>query len=161
MGSDSDLELMRPAFDALKELAIPAEVRVLSAHRTPDDALQLARTAAARGVRVIIAGAGWAAALPGALAGATPLPVIGVPLATSPLSGFDALLSVVQMPPGVPVATVAVNGARNAGLLAARILATGDESLRARIEQSQARMADNVRSRDASVRASFAEAREG
>src|SRR5687768_10286347 len=112
MGSDSDLELMRPAFEALQEFAVPAEVRVLSAHRTPDDALELARTAAARGVRVIIAGAGWAAALPGALAGATSLPVIGVPFATSPLSGFDALMSMVQMPPGVPVATVAVNGAR-------------------------------------------------
>jgi 5-(carboxyamino)imidazole ribonucleotide mutase len=156
MGSDSDLEAMRPAFDALKEFAIPAEVRVLSAHRTPDDALALARGAAARGVRVIIAGAGWAAALPGALAGVTPLPVIGVPLASSALSGFDALLSIVQMPPGVPVATVAVNNARNAGLLAVRILAAADEALRARVEQSQERMAESVRGRDAAVRASFA-----
>ncbi|MBI3971902.1 MAG: 5-(carboxyamino)imidazole ribonucleotide mutase [Chloroflexi bacterium] len=156
MGSDSDLELMRPAYDALREFGIPAEVRVISAHRTPDDALALARGAAARGIRVIIAGAGWAAHLAGVLAAATPLPVIGVPIGSSPLSGFDSLLAVAQMPSGVPVATVAVNGARNAGLLAIRILAASDETLRAHVERFQGRMADTVRAKDAAIREQFA-----
>src|SRR5919106_632615 len=119
MGSDSDLPVMQAAVDALAEFEIGCEVRILSAHRTPDDMLAFAKTAASRGLRVIIAGAGGAAHLPGMLASATPLPVIGVPVPITQLNGLDALLSIVQMPGGIPVATVAIGGARNAGLLAA------------------------------------------
>lgn len=151
MGSDSDLEAMRPAIDTLGEFGVPVEVRVLSAHRTPFDALEYSRKAAKRGLRVIIAGAGWAAALPGVLAGATPLPVIGVPIPSSPLAGLDALLSIVQMPTGIPVATVAIGGARNAGLLAVRILAASDPTLREAMERFQADLADAARARDAAI----------
>ena len=126
MGSDSDLETMRPAAEALAEFGIAHEVRVVSAHRTPHEMLGYGATAHERGLRAIIAGAGGAAHLPGMLASVTPLPVIGVPVALRHLDGLDSLLSIVQMPAGVPVATVGVGNARNAGLLVARILASGD-----------------------------------
>ncbi len=153
MGSASDLQVMRPAVEALQELGIDAEVRVLSAHRTPDEALAFARDAAGRGVRAIIAGAGGAAHLAGVLAAVTPLPVIAVPIAVGGLGGLDALLAMVQMPAGVPVATVAVNGARNAGLLAARILGLSDPQVADRLAQLREQMADKVRDADAKVRA--------
>lgn len=135
MGSRSDLPVMKPAAKVLDELGIPYEVRVLSAHRTPDEALQYAAEAEGRGVGVIIAGAGAAAHLPGVLAAKTPLPVLGVPVASTPLGGLDALFSIAQMPGGVPVGAMAVGaaGAKNAGLLAARMLALSDEALRSRL----------------------------
>lgn len=156
MGSDSDLPTMRGAIDALTEFGVPVEVRVLSAHRTPVEMLEYARAAAGRGLRVIVAGAGGAAHLPGILASATPLPVVGVPVAATGLLGLDALLSMVQMPAGVPVATVAIGNARNAGLLAVRILAASDSELRVRMERFQADLAESVRGKDAAVRAQFA-----
>lgn len=152
MGSDSDLPVMRGAFEALAEFEIPFEVRILSAHRTPDEMLAYARQASGRGLQVIIAGAGGAAHLPGMLASATPLPVIGVPVNITALAGVDALLSIAQMPAGVPVATVAINGSRNAGLLAVRILAAGDPALRARMEAFQQSMAQKVRDKDSAIR---------
>ncbi len=155
MGSDSDLRVMRPAVEALAEFGLAAEVRILSAHRTPVEMLDYARTAAGRGVRVIIAGAGGAAHLPGMIAAITPLPVIGVPVAVTSLSGLDALLSIVQMPAGVPVATVAVDGGRNAGLLAVRILAASDESLRQAMLEFQAALGDTVRAKDAAILAEY------
>ena len=133
MGSDSDLPVMREAADALDLLGVPYELTIVSAHRTPDRLYEYARSAADRGLRVIIAGAGGAAHLPGMAAALTPLPVIGVPVKTSTLQGQDSLLSIVQMPGGVPVATVAINGARNAGILAAQILSTADDALRQRV----------------------------
>lgn len=153
MGSASDLEIMRPAIDVLAELQIPSEVRVLSAHRTPDDPLSFARDAAGRGVQCLIAGAGGAAHLAGVLAAVTPLPVIAVPIAAGTLGGFDALLAMVQMPAGIPVATVAVNGARNAGLLAGRIVALGDRAVADALERLRADMAAKARAADAKVRA--------
>jgi len=155
MGSDSDLDVMRAALEVLGEFSVPIEVRVLSAHRTPDEMLRFAREAAGRGLQVIIAGAGGAAHLPGMVAAATPLPVIGVPVAATPLVGLDALLSIVQMPGGVPVATVAIGGGRNAGLLALRILAVADPAVRAAMERFQAGLADSVRAKDADLRARF------
>ena len=152
MGSDSDLGVMRAAAEALTEFGVPAEIRILSAHRTPDEMLGYAHAAAGRGLRVIIAGAGGAAHLPGMIAAATPLPVIGVPVPATLLAGVDALLSIVQMPAGVPVATVAIGGARNAGLLAVRILAAADPDLRAAMERFQANLAATVRAKDAAVR---------
>lgn len=152
MGSDSDLPTMEAAIDALREFEIPLEVRILSAHRTPDEMFDYARTAAARGVRVIIAGAGGAAHLPGMIASATPLPVIGVPVVATALAGVDALLSIAQMPAGVPVATVAIGNARNAGLLAVRILGAGDDALRERMEAFQRALHDRVRAKDDEVR---------
>ncbi len=128
MGSTSDLPVMEEAAKVLNELHIPFEINALSAHRTPDKVEEFARSAAYRGVKVIIAGAGMAAHLPGVIAAMTPLPVIGVPIKAS-LDGLDSLLAIVQMPPGIPVATVAINGARNAGILAAQIIATGDKDL--------------------------------
>jgi 5-(carboxyamino)imidazole ribonucleotide mutase len=151
MGSSSDLEVMQGAVDLLVEFGVPHEVRVVSAHRTPDDMLAYGHAAAAKGLKVIIAGAGGAAHLPGMLAAVTPLPVIGVPVALSQLDGLDSLLSMVQMPRGVPVATVAVNGARNAGLLAVRILAIGDGRLTAAMEEFQAGIAETARAQDADV----------
>ena len=133
MGSDSDLPVMQSAVDVLGELGIGHEVRVTSAHRTPDEMIQYGKDAADRGIQVIIAGAGGAAHLPGMLASVTILPVIGVPVRTSALSGMDSLLSIVQMPRGVPVATVAVDNATNAALLAARILALSDPELATRV----------------------------
>jgi 5-(carboxyamino)imidazole ribonucleotide mutase len=152
MGSDSDLETMRPAGDALAELGVPFELRVVSAHRTPHDMLAYGSGAVDRGLRVIIAGAGGAAHLPGMLAATTPLPVIGVPVALRYLDGLDSLLSIVQMPAGVPVATVAIGAGRNAGLLAARILATGDPALLERVRLAQAELAETARAKDARVR---------
>ncbi len=155
MGSDSDLPTMQAAIDTLREFGVPCEVRILSAHRTPDEMLAYARAAAGRGLRVIIAGAGGAAHLPGMLASATPLPVIGVPVPVTHLAGVDALLSIVQMPSGVPVATVAIGNARNAGLLAVRILATADDQLRQAMERFQERMAEMVRAKDQKIRGEY------
>lgn len=133
MGSDSDLPVMQAAADLLRELAIDFELTIVSAHRTPRRLYAYAEAAAGRGLAVIIAGAGGAAHLPGMVAALTPLPVIGVPVRSSALHGQDSLLSIVQMPPGVPVATVAIDGARNAGLLAAQILGCADPDVRARV----------------------------
>ncbi len=145
MGSDSDYPVMKAAEEALAEFGVPVEVDVVSAHRMPEDMVDYGRgAAAARGLRAIIAGAGGAAHLPGMLAALTPLPVIGVPVPLKHLDGMDSLLSIVQMPAGVPVATVSIGGARNAGLLAARILAAGGDEraaeLRARMEAFQAEL---------------------
>ncbi|HMO49774.1 MAG TPA: 5-(carboxyamino)imidazole ribonucleotide mutase [Kiritimatiellia bacterium] len=133
MGSDSDLPVMRAAADVCEEFGIAYEIRVVSAHRTPDDMARYGRTAVKRGLRVIIAGAGGAAHLPGMLASHTVLPVIGVPVETKALKGMDSLLSIVQMPAGIPVATVAINNGRNAGLLAMEILAISDRPLREKL----------------------------
>ena len=133
MGSDSDWNVMRAASDVLTEFDVAHEVEVVSAHRTPQKMIRFGQDAAGRGLRVIIAGAGGAAHLPGMLASVTPLPVIGVPVPLSTLDGLDSLLSIVQMPAGVPVATVSIGGARNAGLLALRILASSDEELQSRL----------------------------
>lgn len=135
MGSDSDWRVMSDASQALSEFGIPHEVEVVSAHRTPDKLMHYAREARGRGIRVIIAGAGGAAHLPGMLASMTPLPVVGVPVPLAYLDGMDSLLSIVQMPAGVPVATVSIGGARNAGLLAARILAAGGDSEAERLRE--------------------------
>jgi len=153
MGSDSDLPTMQAAIEVLAEFGVPVEVRILSAHRTPSEMLDYARAAAGRGLQAIVAGAGGAAHLPGMLASSTPLPVIGVPVVATPLSGLDALLSIVQMPAGVPVAAVAVGNARNAGLLAVRILGTANPALRTAMEQFQENLAEAVRDKDASVSA--------
>ncbi|MBP6828190.1 MAG: 5-(carboxyamino)imidazole ribonucleotide mutase [Saprospiraceae bacterium] len=134
MGSDSDLPVMQKAADILTELQVPFEMTIVSAHRTPERMFQFARTAHERGIRVVIAGAGGAAHLPGMVAAISPLPVIGVPVKSSnSIDGWDSILSILQMPEGVPVATVALNAARNAGILAAQILATGDADLLERI----------------------------
>ena len=151
MGSDSDLPTMQGAADALAEFGVPHEIRIISAHRTPVEMLDYARTAADRGLRVIIAGAGGAAHLPGMVASATPLPVIGVPVGITKLRGLDALLSIVQMPAGIPVATVAIDNARNAGLLAVRILGIADPDLRERMSEFQERLAESVRAKDADL----------
>ncbi|MDE3085886.1 MAG: 5-(carboxyamino)imidazole ribonucleotide mutase [Acidobacteriota bacterium] len=156
MGSASDTPVMEGAVEALREFDVTYEVRVLSAHRTPDDALDFARDAAGRGMRVVIAGAGGAAHLAGVLAAATHLPVIGVPIAVGDLGGIDSLLAMVQMPKGVPVATVAVNGARNAGLLAVRMLALADVRLAEALIEQRTLMAAQVRATDAEVRARYA-----
>jgi 5-(carboxyamino)imidazole ribonucleotide mutase len=153
MGSDSDWPTMQSAVEALSEFGVAFEVRVLSAHRTPEAMLAYARDAAGRGLRVIIAGAGGAAHLPGMVASATPLPVIGVPVPLRYLDGMDSLLSIVQMPPGVPVATVSIGGARNAGLLAVRILATSDDGLRASMGMFQDGLKTLVEEKDAALRA--------
>jgi 5-(carboxyamino)imidazole ribonucleotide mutase len=152
MGSQSDLPVMSGAADALADLGVPHEVRVVSAHRTPLDMIAYGQDAAGRGLRVIVAGAGGAAHLPGMLAAVTVLPVIGVPVRSSALSGLDSLLSIVQMPRGVPVATVAIDGGRNAGLLAAQILALSDPALTARLEAARASTSDAVRASDMKVR---------
>ena len=153
MGSDSDWPVMQAAAEALDEFAVAYEVRVVSAHRTPEAMLEYARTAAERGLRVVIAGAGGAAHLPGMVASATPLPVIGVPVPLQHLDGMDSLLSIVQMPAGVPVATVSIGGARNAGLLAVRILGASDERLRDRMTAYQTDLKKLVAEKDAALRA--------
>ena len=153
MGSDSDLPTMRAAAEALAELGVSYEVRVVSAHRTPLAMLEYGQGAEARGLRVIIAGAGGAAHLPGMVASATPLPVIGVPVPLARLDGLDSLLSIVQMPAGVPVACVSIGGARNAGLLAVRILASSDPGLSARMEDFQASLEVEVMEKDRALRA--------
>jgi 5-(carboxyamino)imidazole ribonucleotide mutase len=151
MGSDSDWSVMSDAAEALAEFGVPAEVRVVSAHRTPEAMFEYARDAAGRGLEVIIAGAGGAAHLPGMVASATPLPVIGVPVPLARLDGLDSLLSIVQMPAGVPVATVSIGGARNAGLLAVRILASSDPELQAKVVEFQGQLAEAVRAKDAAL----------
>ena len=148
MGSRSDWETMQHAAQKLEALGVPHEVRIVSAHRTPDVMVEYARSAADRGLRVIIAGAGGAAHLPGMTASMTSLPVIGVPVPLKQLDGLDSLLSIVQMPAGIPVATVAIGNARNAGVLAVRILAITDGELRARMETFQDDLADLVREKD-------------
>ena len=134
MGSDSDLPVMKKAAEMLDQLKVPYELTIVSAHRTPDRLTDYAKSAAGKGLKVIIAGAGGSAHLPGMVAAQTMLPVIGVPVQTKALGGVDSLYSIVQMPPGIPVATVAINGALNAGLLAAKILAASDEALASRVE---------------------------
>ncbi len=151
MGSSSDLEVMRGAAEVLQRFGVPHEVRVVSAHRTPDKMLRFGHDAAGRGLRVIIAGAGGAAHLPGMLAAATTLPVIGVPVALRRLDGLDSLLSIAQMPRGVPVATMAVDGARNAGLLAIRILALSDPKLAEAMREHQTELARDAEAQDRTV----------
>ncbi|MCL2783051.1 MAG: 5-(carboxyamino)imidazole ribonucleotide mutase [Propionibacteriaceae bacterium] len=152
MGSDSDWPVMQAAADALNEFEIPWEAAVLSAHRMPDDTLDYAKQAAGRGLRAIIAGAGGAAHLPGVLAAATTLPVVGVPVALKTLDGLDSLLSIVQMPAGVPVATVGIGAARNAGLLVARMLASGDQAMTAKMKQFQQTLREEALAKGAKVK---------
>ncbi|AIT60431.1 5-(carboxyamino)imidazole ribonucleotide mutase [Corynebacterium doosanense] len=153
MGSDSDWDTVAPAAEVLAGFGVPFEVGVVSAHRTPDKMLTYAREAHGRGLKVIIACAGGAAHLPGMVAAATPLPVIGVPRALKDLDGLDSLLSIVQMPGGVPVATVSIGGAKNAGLLAVRILGAGHPELTERMADYQQNMADEVEEKDKKLRA--------
>ena len=155
MGSDSDWPVMSAAAEALDEFGVTYEADVVSAHRMPRDMISYGEQAAERGLKVIIAGAGGAAHLPGMLASVTPLPVIGVPVPLKYLDGLDSLLSIVQMPAGIPVATVAVGGARNAGLLAVRILAAADPSLRAKVTDFQARLAEQARAKGATLRSTL------
>ncbi|MDR7328674.1 5-(carboxyamino)imidazole ribonucleotide mutase [Corynebacterium guangdongense] len=152
MGSDSDWDTVEPAAEVLAEFEIPFEVGVVSAHRTPEKMLNYATSARERGLKVIIACAGGAAHLPGMVAAATPLPVIGVPRALKDLDGMDSLLSIVQMPAGVPVATVSIGGAKNAGLLAAQILGTGDDALMQKMADYQADLAAQVEKKDRALR---------
>ncbi|AMM22525.1 N5-carboxyaminoimidazole ribonucleotide mutase [Frondihabitans sp. PAMC 28766] len=155
MGSDSDWPTMKSAADVLTEFGVAYEVEVVSAHRTPTKMISFGQDAASRGVRVIIAGAGGAAHLPGMLASVTTLPVIGVPVPLAKLDGLDSLLSIVQMPAGIPVATVSIGGAANAGLLAARILGSGEPALTARLGDYAARLADLVEEKNARLKASL------
>ncbi|WP_297849817.1 5-(carboxyamino)imidazole ribonucleotide mutase [uncultured Corynebacterium sp.] len=152
MGSDSDWDTVAPAAEVLAEFGIRFEVGVVSAHRTPDKMLAYAKSAHERGLKVIIACAGGAAHLPGMVAAATPLPVIGIPRALKDLDGLDSLLSIVQMPGGVPVATVSIGGAKNAGLLAARILGSADQEIQARMVDYQEKMAAEVERKDEALR---------
>jgi 5-(carboxyamino)imidazole ribonucleotide mutase len=152
MGSDSDWPVMSAAAAALDEFGVQYEARVVSAHRTPLDMLDYARAAAGRGLKVIIAGAGGAAHLPGMVASVTPLPVIGVPVPLKHLDGLDSLLSIVQMPAGIPVATVSIGGARNAGLLAVRILAAADPALQRRVAEFADQLAQTARDKDDALR---------
>ena len=155
MGSDSDWRVMSDASQALSDFGIPHEVEVVSAHRTPDKLMSYAREARGRGIRVIIAGAGGAAHLPGMVASMTPVPVVGVPVPLAYLDGMDSLLSIVQMPAGIPVATVSIGGARNAGLLAARILATSDDDLADRIEAFARDLEAQVEAKNARLKAAL------
>jgi 5-(carboxyamino)imidazole ribonucleotide mutase len=152
MGSDSDWPVMGAAAETLEEFGVRYEADVVSAHRMPRDMIAYGEQAEQRGLKVIIAGAGGAAHLPGMLASVTPLPVIGVPVPLKHLDGMDSLLSIVQMPSGIPVATVAIGGARNAGLLAVRILAVTDSGLRAKITDFQARLSEQARAKGAALR---------
>ncbi|MFP7365017.1 5-(carboxyamino)imidazole ribonucleotide mutase [Corynebacterium callunae] len=152
MGSDSDWDTVSPAAEVLAEFGIPFEVGVVSAHRTPEKMLNYAKTAHQRGLKAIIACAGGAAHLPGMVAAATPLPVIGVPRALKDLDGLDSLLSIVQMPGGVPVATVSIGGAKNAGLLAVRILGAGDPALVEKMAAYQENMAAEVEAKDEALK---------
>lgn len=144
MGSDSDLPIMKEAIDVLNDFGVGNEVLVLSAHRTSEETREFAKTAKNRGVKVIIAGAGGAAHLAGVIAGIFPLPVIGVPIKSKSLDGLDALLSTIQMPPGIPVATVAINGAKNAAILAIQILSTSDKALDLKLNEYRNQMKDKV-----------------
>ena len=155
MGSDSDLKVMEGAVDRLRDFGVPFEVRVVSAHRTPAAAEQLAKNARANGFGVIIAAAGKAAHLGGVIAAYTTLPVIGVPIKSSLMDGLDSLLSMVQMPSGIPVATVAVNGADNAAILAVQMLALEDEELAAKLDAFKAEMAEKVAAKDAKIQEHF------
>lgn len=155
MGSESDLPVMREAAEVLQDFEVPFEIRVLSAHRTPAIMQNYAETAHERGLKVIIAGAGGAAHLPGMIAASTTLPVLGVPVKTSKLNGLDSLLSVVQMPGGVPVATLAISGAKNAGLLAVQILALADPDLHNRMLQYKLDLIEKVKAMDERVQAEF------
>lgn len=148
MGSDSDLPVMQEAVSVLKEMGVETEQHIVSAHRTPHRAMEFAESAADRGIEVIIAGAGGAAHLPGVVAALTPLPVIGVPIRSATLNGLDSLLSIVQMPSGVPVATVGIGAARNAGILAAEILGVKDAQIREKVRQFKARLAASVEAKD-------------
>ena len=151
MGSDSDMAVMEKSANILAKLGVESEMRIISAHREPDELIAYARDAVDRGVKVIIAGAGKAAALPGMCAALFPLPVIGVPIKTSDLGGVDSLYSIVQMPSGVPVATVAINGAENAGLLAAEILATNDDRILTALKEDRAARKADVIKKDAEL----------
>ena len=151
MGSDSDAEVMSQAAAALDELGVPYDFTVASAHRSPERAKQIVTDAEANGCAAVIAGAGMAAHLPGVVASLTTLPVIGVPLASGALNGVDALYAIVQMPPGMPVATVAIGGARNAGILAAQIIATADKDLAAKMKDTRRSMADAVAAKSKKV----------
>jgi 5-(carboxyamino)imidazole ribonucleotide mutase len=161
MGSDSDWPTMEAALTACGEFAVPCDVQVMSAHRTPDDMARYAKNAHRRGLRVIIAGAGGAAHLPGMVASHTPLPVIGVPVESKSLKGLDSLLSIVQMPGGIPVATVAIGGARNAGLLAVAILASSDPSLQAKVTKFKRGLAAESRRRGRELRARIGQKQPG
>ena len=156
MGSDSDWPTLQPAAEICRQFGVAFEARVVSAHRTPEDMMRYAKTADKRGLLVIIAGAGGAAHLPGMVASLTPLPVIGVPVESKSLKGLDSLLSIVQMPGGVPVATMAIGGGRNAGLMAVKILGVGDLGLRGRVRQFSRSLADEARRGGAQVAAEFA-----
>jgi len=156
MGSDSDLPVMRKAAEILNAFDVPFEIRVMSAHRTPEQAHTYAKTAHARGLKVLIAGAGVAAHLAGVLAAGTTLPVLGVPINSGALQGLDALLATVQMPSGIPVGTLAIDGAKNAALLAVQILATGEAALHERLVAYKEAMAEQVHEKDARVRAEMA-----
>ncbi|RZI94324.1 MAG: 5-(carboxyamino)imidazole ribonucleotide mutase [Microbacterium sp.] len=157
MGSDSDWRVMSDASQVLSDFGIAHEVEVVSAHRTPDKLLRYGREARARGLKVIVAGAGGAAHLPGMLASLTPLPVVGVPVQLATLDGLDSLLSIVQMPGGIPVATVSINGAKNAGLLAARILAASDERLADRMEDYARSLESQVEEKNRRLKDSLAD----
>ncbi len=149
MGSDSDMPVMKKAADVLKELGISFEMKIISAHREPDEFFEYARTAEEKGFKVIIAGAGMAAHLPGMCAAIFPMPVVGIPMHTDSLGGRDSLYSIVQMPPGIPVATVAINGGLNAGLMAAKILAVSDASILDKLKKYSENMKDKVVKKDA------------
>ena len=151
MGSDSDLPVMQAAADVLADFGVEHEIRIVSAHRTPDVMVSYAREAAGRGLKVIVAGAGGAAHLPGMTASMTTLPVIGVPVPLAQLEGLDSMLSIVQMPKGIPVATVAIGNATNAGLLAVRILGASDHALAAKLAEYQAQLNQSVRDKDAKL----------
>lgn len=151
MGSDSDLPTMQAAIAVCEEFAVPYEVEIVSAHRTPDRMVEYAKEAHTRGLKVIIAGAGGAAHLPGMVASMTAIPVIGVPVQTKTLQGVDSLYSIVQMPAGIPVATVAIGNARNAGLLAVQILGSHDQELFSKVQQYRQRLADMVREKQAKL----------
>ena len=151
MGSDSDMPVMAKAADILEKLEISYEMKIISAHREPDVFFEYAKTAEERGFKVIIAGAGMAAHLPGMCAAIFPMPVIGIPMHTTSLGGRDSLYSIVQMPSGIPVATVAINGGANAGLLAAKILATSDSSLLARLKDYAVKLKEQVMAKDAKL----------
>ena len=157
MGSDSDWPTMEAAYQICQEFKIPCEVRVVSAHRTPDDMARYAKLAHQRGLRVIIAGAGGAAHLPGMVASHTPLPVIGVPVESKSLKGLDSLLSIVQMPGGIPVATVAIGGGKNAGLLAVAILGASDEKIRGQVIAFKKKLADESRERGRNLKMNLAQ----
>jgi len=152
MGSDSDMPVMSKAADVLKELGVSFEMNIISAHREPDVFFEYAKTAKDRGIKVIIAGAGMAAHLPGMCAALFPLPVIGIPMHTTSLGGRDSLYSIVQMPSGIPVATVAINGGANAGILAAKMLAVSDEKLLERLEAYSNKQCESVKAKDAKLK---------